>query len=188
MSKKIDIPKASNGEAPEFDLDGARVPYGDRDLDSFMKKSKGNFWKHHAFGRTLTLRNKTGKTLAGVLGTAAGVFTGVDITPIINTVTGGTEMEFLADAGLIEIVITVVTFLLVAGVSWITAYFKLPKSFRGKITQFIEVASSELEKAVDEESEKGRKITRNEIKNGLYTTFKKVFKSEPENLDNAKVE
>jgi lipoate-protein ligase A len=97
-------------------------------------------------------------------------------------------MDFLFDMGLIEIVITAVTFLLVAGVSWIGAYFKLPATFQKKLTQFIEVAATELEKAVDEESEKGRKITRNEIKNGLYATFRKVFKKNPEELTSAKTE
>jgi hypothetical protein len=186
MSNDKDIPKVSNGEAPEFDLDSAKVPYGDRDLDSFMKKSKGNFWKHTAAGRTLTLRNKTGKTIAGVLTTAVGVVTGLDLSPIITPIMGGTEMDFLADMGLIEIIITAATFLLVAGVSWIGAYFKLPSAFQRKLTQFIEVASTELEKAVDEESEKGRKVTRNEIRNGLYATFKVVFKKNPEELTSAK--
>lgn len=36
MSKKNDIPKASNGKAPEFDLDGARVPYGDKEASDFV--------------------------------------------------------------------------------------------------------------------------------------------------------
>lgn len=190
MSKNTnDIPNESVGDSklPLHDFDDAYVDVPERDLDSFVH-TKTSFWKDRPLGRTLSLRNKTGKAIAGVLATGIGFFTGVDITPFIEPLTGGEEMDFLADAGLIEIGITIVTFIVVAGVSWLGAYFKLPKSFQKKITQFIEVAATELEKAVDEESERGRKITRNEIKNGLYATFNKVFKSEPENLDNTKTE
>ncbi|MAO66243.1 MAG: hypothetical protein CL666_14705 [Balneola sp.] len=167
-----------------------KVPYGDMDreerMDAFMHEVPRKKFSETAFGETVLLRNRTGKTILGVLAGAVSVFTGFDIQPIINPLTGGTEMEFLFDAGLIEIVITAVTFLVVAGVSWAGAYFKLPRKFTVKIERFLHIASEELEKAVDEESEKGRKVTKNEIYNGLITAFKKTFGDVPENLKSAK--
>lgn len=38
-------------------------------------------------GRTLSLRNKTGKTLLGVVGAAAGLLAGIDPAPVIELIT-----------------------------------------------------------------------------------------------------
>ena len=185
MSKKNHIPyeTVSDGKLPMHDFDDAYVDVPDR--PNMIKPRKKRF-SETAFGRTILLKNKTGKLIAGVLTTGIGIFTGIDLSPIINPLTGGNDMDFLFDAGIIEIAITAITFLLVAGVSWIGAYFKLPRKFTVKIERFLHVASEEIEKAVSEESEKGRKITKNEIYNGLIIAFKKTFGANPEELTNAK--
>jgi len=92
----------------------------------------------------------------------------------------------MLDAGLIDIIITAVTFVLVAGVSWAAAYFRLPKRFTAKIEVFLKEASVELKKAIDEDSKKGRAITRSEIYNGLVAAFQKTFGNDPKNLKNIK--
>lgn len=95
-------------------------------------------------------------------------------------------IEYLLSPEFIEICITAATYVFVAIVSWVAAYFKLPGNFLVNIERFLHVASEELAKAVDEESERGRKVTKTELYNGLIAAFKKTFGDLPENLTNAK--
>lgn len=160
MSKKNDIPKASNGKAPEFDLDGARVPYGDKEASDFVPEK--SFWKHSPLGRTLTLRNKTGKTIAGLITGGIGVATGVDVSAIINPIIGVPPMEQLFELFgqlNIESILMLVGGLIVMAIAsfatskkWFTAQMK---------KEFLDIWG-EFKRARLPESEGGKKVTDSE--------------------------
>lgn len=136
------------------------------------------FWKDKPLGRTLSLRNKTGKIGATILGGAASTFIpgpignwinkGFDALITTQTMTG---MEFL-DMSFLQMAI-------VAGVALITwALPSLVPAVKKKtawkvVRSRLDGVADEVVQAIDEDSEKGKKISRNELKDIIGDVLKK---------------
>ncbi|MAO65051.1 MAG: hypothetical protein CL666_08625 [Balneola sp.] len=161
MSNDKDIPNeyVSDGEMPLHDLDDAYVDGPER--EPYFREPKKKF-KDTAFGRTILLKNKTGKTIAGVITGAIGVVTGVDISAIINPIIGVPPMEqFIEQFGQlnIESILMLLAGLVVmafasfaAGKKWFTSSMK---------KEFIDIWQ-EFKKARLPESEGGKKVSASE--------------------------
>ncbi|HSH25402.1 MAG TPA: hypothetical protein VLA13_07680 [Massilibacterium sp.] len=144
------------------------VDVPDKDLDDFIIKGK-SFWKDKPLGRTLSLRNKMGKTIAGIGLGALATFTGIDLTHLIEPTLNIGIME---DLSLIQIIITVIAMAVTFGLG----YFKVSPNLKGKLDVLVEYVADELVKATDSKSEQGQKITRNEIVQIVKGIVNRVFK------------
>ena len=107
---------------PDKRLEKEMRGISDNDYVSVKKRIKRNFWKHSPFGRTLSLRNKTGKTIGGVVLSIVGSYTGIklDIIPkqtIDPMLLLLQELAFLNDP--IILVVTVALALLAIGTGYL---------------------------------------------------------------------
>lgn len=137
----------------------------DRELKRVsFKRPKRNFWKDTPFGRTLSLRNGTGKTIATIGLGALATFTPINLTHLIQP-----TME---DLSLLQTIITILGFI----VSFLAGYFKISPNIKGKLDAVVEYLSDELVKVTDAKSDQGSKITRSEIVGIVKGVLGKVFK------------
>jgi len=147
----------SDGKLPMHDLN--RVEYEKKDFNNY----KRNFWKDTALGRTLSIRNKTGKTIATIGLGALATFTQIDLTYLIP--------QTMNELSVLQIIITVLGF----GLSFAIGYFKLSPKLKGKIDAVVEYLSDELVRATDAKSDRGSKISRAEIAEIVKGIFQRVF-------------
>lgn len=136
------------------------------------------FWKDHPLGRTLSLRNKTGKTIVGVLGGIGSNFIpgpiggwidkGIDV--LITTQTG-VGMEVF-DMSLLQIGITALAFLIAWGLPSIIPAIKEKTAWKVVKGRLDDVAD-EVVAAVDKDSKGGKSITKNEWKSIIGSALKK---------------
>ena len=146
-------------------INGEEMP--DRELrrvTQSFNRPKRNFWKETPFGRTLSLRNKTGKTIATVALGALATFTPINLTYLIQP-----TME---DLSLLQTIITILGFI----ISFAAGYFKLSPNLKGKLDVVVEYLSGELVRVTDAKSDQGSKITRSEIVGIVKGVIEKVFK------------
>jgi len=153
--KKIKPVFISDNEIQDIEL---------RKVTQSFKRPKRNFWKDTPFGRTLSLRNKTGKTIATVALGALATFTPINLTYLIQP-----TME---DLSLLQTIITILGFI----ISFAAGYFKLSPNLKGKLDVAVEYLSDELVKVTDAKSDQGSKITRSEIVGIVKGVIEKVFK------------
>lgn len=167
---KVDPVFVSDGESEKAKVKSEKfekVPYGDRDLKSFMPSGKKPVLRN--IGRKalafLKGENKSGKVFhrIGIVGIAA--VTGYNIEPILNTVTGGSEMETALEflPQIIEYGSYVLLFL-------IGLFVKKPGTMKW-IRERIQSVSPEITEAVHKDSEGGKKITPNEVEGILKAAF-----------------
>lgn len=157
MKQKIKDIHVSDGKLPMHDLH--IVEYEKKNFNTY----KRNFWKDTALGRTLSIRNKTGKTIATVALGALATFTQIDLTYLIP--------KTMNELSILQIIITVLGF----GISFSIGYFKLSPGLKGKIDAVVEYLSDELVKVTDAKSDRGSKISRAEIAEIVKGIFKRVF-------------
>lgn len=129
-----------------------------------------------AVGRTLLLKNKTGKYGLRILLAGVAALTGVNLLPFAEPLIGGFGMiDLIVDFGLIELGITALAFLLTALASWFAAKNKIPQWLVDRFEAGVDWMADELVKATDEKSEAGARITKNEIAGILRRGFKRLL-------------
>lgn len=168
MIRDKNILSVSDRPLPEGDWDGDGIP-NSKD-DEHRVHSPEHVWDYEPkkkFRDTLVGRTLRGKTIVGKVLLLSGVgvlakFTGIDLTPIIEPVTGGNDMEILGllgleNVGLVEIGLTV--FLFILGV--------LINSAKGLFQEVLEEVrdlASSIKKAKALDSEDGREVSETERK------------------------
>lgn len=172
-------PNDKDGDGIDDDTENASVDqedrqgYADRNDVDIPKK---NFWKTD-FGRTLRLKNKTGKSIAaGLAGIGSNFFPepfggwiGKGIEVLITTQTG-VGMEALLDFNVTQLIIMAVAFLLVWALPSIWPGLKEKQAWK-VIDGRIDNVADEVVAAVDEKSDGGKKITRTELKDIIKSAF-----------------
>ena len=148
------------------------------DLVDVPEKAKKNFFKHTPLGRTLSLRNKTGKTLAGLAVTVIGTTTGLELDLISNPTSNIEAMELIkellfnfAQSEDWVIIATSIVLLLTTVTGSMLVY-------KGVITKRMQKEFEDVIKAVrqarDAQSDGGAKFTRAEKKRIQHETLELV--------------
>lgn len=154
---------------PEFD-------YVEGNEDVLKVAIKKSFWKDTAFGRTLSLRNKSGKIIATGLVGIGSSFLPAPIGPWVSKTVNSlltiqTGVPIMGELNLLQIGITIGVMILLAVIPM------LFPSLRGKavwkvIKSRVDAVADEIVKAIDKESDGGKKITRSEIKDIIAKAIK----------------
>ncbi len=145
------------------------------DLVDVPEAPKKNFWKHTPFGRTLSLRNKTGKTIAGFGLSVIGAITGVQLDFIPQETI---QPMFLLLQDLATDFTITQTLIAISGViiAFVIGFFVKNKALASKLEEIADDVSDELIKATDPKSDGKEKITRNEVKSMVLSLLKKHLK------------
>lgn len=159
------------------DLEKAKV--SEEDKEAYEKRLGTSFWKDKPLGRTLSLRNKTGKIGVTVLGGAASTFIPGPVGDWINkgfetliatqTTVG---MDFVTDMSVLQMIIAALAVLLPIILKWKFPALK-EKAAWSVINERLDNVADEAIKAVDKDSEDGKKISRNEWKSIIASGLQK---------------
>lgn len=123
------------------------------------------FWKR-PLGRTLRGKNKTGKILYSVAGVVVSAATGVNIEALTGLITNtqtGLAMEAILDFNLYQLIVVAVAMLIMWGLPSAFPAIEQRSAWKLISGRLDDVADS-IVKAMDEDSEGGKKITRQEWK------------------------
>lgn len=191
MNGDLDIPE-TDGEygvqSPDDDKDNDGVPdIAEEEMDKVPEESKEyyerkrekSFWKDKPFGRTLTLRNKTGKTIAGTGVAIGSMFLPGPVGEIVSTVFNGlitiqtgASMDFVTDMSFLQMAIAALVVIIPMLLKWKFPALK-EKAAWSIINERLDNVADKLIEVVDEDSEEGKKITRNELKELVQEALRK---------------
>ena len=188
--EEVDLSPENVGDITpnEYDKDGDGIddkteqevePYMDVDAEKppMYDVPKKEFWDT-AFGRTLKGRNKTGKIvytgLAGVGSTLLpepfGGWLQQGANALIQTQTG-VGMDVLLDLNMTQLIVMAVGFIVAWALPSIVPAIKEKQAWK-VIEGRLDNVTDEVVKAVDEDSENGKKISRNELKAIIASALK----------------
>jgi hypothetical protein len=158
--RRIGAPESLfNGKVRDVKLKEVDVP------DLPPVEIKKSFWNDKPLGRTLSGKNKTGKTIIGGVGAVITTITSLDLTgviSVINLIAGITEMELLtgltglfsgfefAEWGTIIVCVALTMF-----VTWLATTGRITQKFATALTDIIK----EYREAKSKTSEDGEKIS-----------------------------
>ncbi|WP_441001314.1 hypothetical protein [Fodinibius sp. SL11] len=170
--------KDDDGIDDKTEEDIAPTMSADYEIPELEEVPKKTFWDT-AFGRTIRLKNKTGKIGATVLGGVGSTFIPGPMGDWINkgfqaliTTQTGVGMEFLADMSLLQLIIMAVAVLITVVVPMVFPKVRDKKAWE-IIDSRVDDVADEVVAAVDKDSEGGKSITRNEWRSIISGAIKK---------------
>lgn len=187
MSDTNQIPKKEIPKHRLVDYDNYR-PISDKDLVDIPDVPKRNFWKNTPFGRTLSLRNPTGKTIVGIVLSAVGTVTGIklDFIPKQTIDSMLVLIQNLSVESIISDPISLAVTISVVLITVFTAYL-IRKGWLNKAAiDKIKNALNEVKKAKNENSPGGSLLTAEEkvqIQDKALDAIEEALKHHGINID-----
>lgn len=144
--------------------DARHRPITKDDYVHIANPPKRTFWKHTPFGRTLSLRNKTGKTITSVALSLVGIYTGIEfnfipkqtIEPMFLLFSNTQLLELINDP--IALIVTIALLLFTVFSGWL-----IHKGFiTDRISTEIKEVLSKVKDARDPDSPGGAEFTKEE--------------------------